>query len=128
MRFWRRDSIARRYDSALASTSELRRPALVLPNLKVSWFVYVVRLDGRFTVTHRDWIFDEMKARGIALGRYFAPIHLQPAYSALLKGKPTLSVTEFEAHRTLALPFFNQIRDEQIDEVSESLTKLCRAF
>jgi len=124
----RRESIARRYDSALASTSELRRPALIVPEIKVSWFVYVVRLDRRFAVTDRDWIFDEMKARGIALGRYFAPIHLQPAYSALLKGKPMLAVTEFEARRTLALPFFNQIRDEQICEVSENLTKLCRAL
>jgi perosamine synthetase len=124
----RRDSIAHRYDSALASVSELERPALVLANRKISWFVYVVRLGGRSTAVQRDWIFDEMNALGIALGRYFAPIHLQPAYRCFPKAKHALAVTELEAQRTLALPFFNQIRDEQVDEVSETLKRLCGAL
>ncbi|MGD0307243.1 MAG: DegT/DnrJ/EryC1/StrS family aminotransferase [Candidatus Acidiferrales bacterium] len=121
----RRDSIARLYNSALASVPELRRPVLLLPDRKISWFVYVVRLSSRFTGTHRDWILDEMKVRGIGLGRYFAPIHLQPAYRAFSQNNSMLPVTEFEAQRTLALPFFNQISGEQVDEVSESLSTLC---
>ncbi len=44
------ESVARRYDSALASIPELRRPVLHLPDRQSSWFVYVVRLSGRFTV------------------------------------------------------------------------------
>ncbi|MGC1384819.1 MAG: DegT/DnrJ/EryC1/StrS family aminotransferase [Candidatus Acidiferrales bacterium] len=121
----RREAIARRYDSALASISELRRPSIVVPNRKISWFVYVVRLRDTFDGDHRDWIYDEMKAMGIGVGRYFAPVHLQPAYSAASKYKSMLAVTEFEAERTLALPFFNQIRDEQVDEVCENLCRLC---
>ena len=34
-----------------------------------------------FSEIHRDWIYEEMKGLGIALGRYFGPIHLQPAYN-----------------------------------------------
>jgi len=33
-------------------------------------------------------------------------------------------VTEFEAPRCLALPFFNRLQDEQIDEVCENLGEL----
>jgi perosamine synthetase len=124
----RRRSIARLYDSALAAIPELRRPALDLPNRRISWFVYIVRLNDSFGGTHRDWIYDEMKSLGIALGRYFAPIHFQPAYTTALSNKPVLAVTEFEAQRTLALPFFNQIRIEQLNEVSESLRTLCGAL
>jgi perosamine synthetase len=123
----RRESIARHYNSRLSLVPQLRRPALLLPNRKISWFVYVVRLGEDFSEIHRDWIYEEMKGLGIALGRYFGPIHLQPAYYSS-EDKPKLTVTEFEAQRTLALPFFNQIRDEQVDEVSESLGRLCRAL
>jgi len=123
----RRESLAHHYDSRLSSVPQLRRPALLLPNRKISWFVYVVRLDELFSETHRDWIYNEMKGLGIALGRYFGPIHLQSAYYSS-DDKPELTVTEFEARRTLALPFFNQIRNEQVDEVSESLGRLCGAL
>src|ERR1700722_15475440 len=122
----RRESLAHHYDSRLSSVPQLRRPALLLPNRKISWFVYVVRLGEGFSQTQRDWICEEMRGLGIAVGRYFAPIHLQPAYHSS-KDMRKLTVTEFEAQRTIALPFFNQIRAEQVDEVSDSLSKLCKA-
>src|SRR3984885_9061973 len=102
----RRESVAHRYDSRLSSVSQLRRPPLVLPNRKISWFVYVVRLGEGFSEIHRDWICEEMRGLGIAVGRYFAPIHLQPAYDSS-RDKERLAVTEFEAQCTIALPFFN---------------------
>jgi perosamine synthetase len=124
----RRGSIARRYDSVLSTVPQLDRPQLLSQNGKISWFVYVVRLGSRFTALHRDWIFGEMKARGIALGRYFAPIHLQPAYRSSPIGKDKLAVTEAQAQRTLALPFFNQISDEHVEEVGEVLKNLCSSL
>jgi len=124
----RRESVAHLYDSRLASVPQLRLPALVLPNRKISWFVYVVRLGERFDEIHRDWIYEEMKGLGIAVGRYFGPIHLQRAYKNQSEHRPILAVTEFEAQRSLALPFFNQISREQDDEVSESLSRLCHAL
>jgi dTDP-4-amino-4,6-dideoxygalactose transaminase len=66
-----------------------------------------------------------MKVRGIVLGRYFTPIHLQPAYRTFSQNNSMLPVTEFEAQRSLALPFFNQMSGEQVDEVSERLRTLC---
>jgi perosamine synthetase len=124
----RRESIAHHYNLRLSSVPQLRRPALLLPNRKISWFVYVVRLGENFSEIHRDWIYEEMKGLGIALGRYFGPIHLQPAYKNRSEHRPILPVTEFEAQRSLALPFFNKIRGEQVDEVSESLSRLCNAL
>jgi perosamine synthetase len=124
----RRESVAHLYDSRLASVSQLRRPALVLLNRKISWFVYVVRLGESFSEIHRDWIYEEMRGLGIALGRYFGPIHLQLAYKNRSEHEPLLAVTEFEAQRSLALPFFNQIRGEQVDEVSENLSRFCSAL
>ena len=60
--------------------------------------------------------------RGIATGRYFAPIHLQPAWrSHSSAGAATLPITESIARRTLALPFFNRITVSQQEEVAAAL-------
>jgi perosamine synthetase len=122
----RRESIAREYSDILRSVPELIIPAMALPRRKISWFVYAVRLSSRFDEAQRDWIVNEMKSRGIALGRYFAPIHLQPIYRPSGSGKAALPVTEFQAARSLALPFFNRIREEEIKEVCQTLVELIR--
>jgi perosamine synthetase len=120
----RREDIARKYNEKLRGIENLRLPALEVPRCKLSWFVYVVRLSGSLTQIHRDWIMNEMHRRGIACGRYFAPIHRQPAYRSACGPRADLSVTEYEASRCLALPFFNRLQDEQIDEVCENLSEL----
>jgi perosamine synthetase len=122
----RRESIAREYSDILHSVPDLIIPARALPRRKISWFVYVVRLSSRFDEAQRDWIVNEMKWRGIALGRYFAPIHLQPIYRPSDSGNAALPVTEFQASRSLALPFFNRIREQEIKEVCQRLVELIR--
>jgi perosamine synthetase len=64
-----------------------------------------------------------LAAAGIASGRYFAPIHLQPSYAAW-RHSAGLAVTEAEASRTLALPFFNNIQADAIDHVCDTLGHL----
>ena len=62
-----------------------------------------------------------MAARGIACGRYFAPVHRQPLYAAYADRGRDLTVTEQVASRTLALPFFNRLTDGEIAEVCATL-------
>lgn len=123
----RREEIAGKYNAKLRGIENLRLPALEVPRRKLSWFVYVVRLSGSMTQIHRDWIMNEMHRRGIGCGRYFAPIHRQPAYRSACGPTADLRVTEFEASRCLALPFFNRLQDEQIDEVCANLSELLQA-
>jgi perosamine synthetase len=119
-----RENVARRYNDKLHGNENLVLPSMDLPRRKISWFVYVVRLAAPFTRSQRDWIAREMNRRGIGCGRYFAPIHLQPAYSSEPATRTNLTITEREASRTLALPFFNRLRDDQIDEVCANLCDL----
>ena len=120
----RRESVAQAYDRRLCSNPDLILPPLRVPSRKISWFVYVVRLAARFTRDDRDWILQEMLKRRIGCGRYFAPIHLQPAYGSVKFRMADLSLTEQIAERTLALPFFNQLTDQQVGEVSMTLLDL----
>jgi dTDP-4-amino-4,6-dideoxygalactose transaminase len=120
----RRQAIAESYHRRLSGKPNLILPRLRPPNRSMSWFVYVVRLAEGFGREDRDWILREMHEQGIECGRYFAPIHLQPAYRSVTFRKNDLSLTERIAGRTIALPFFNQIKSRQIEEVVTALTAL----
>lgn len=123
----KREAVAQAYNDRLGGNPDLLLPALRPPGRRISWFVYVVRLASRFARQQRDWVLQEMASRGIQCGRYFAPIHLQPAYRETTGQAYNLPVTEGSAARSLALPFFNNIKEEQIDEVCRTLSELLRA-
>jgi perosamine synthetase len=122
----RRETIARGYHQRLQNHPQLELPAIELPRRRISWFVYVIRLREGFTAVQRDQLLREMASQGIACGRYFAPIHLQPAYRAQAHRCMGLGNTESIAPRTLALPFFNRISTEQIEEVCQRLKEALR--
>lgn len=116
----RREAVARRYCTLLRGDPNLILPAVDVPGHRLSWFVFVVRLAQKFSPADRDRIMTAVAGAGIATGRYFAPIHLQPAYAAW-RSATHFPVTEAVAARTLALPFFNRITDAQIERVCTAL-------
>ncbi|HEX4066008.1 MAG TPA: DegT/DnrJ/EryC1/StrS family aminotransferase [Acidobacteriaceae bacterium] len=122
----RREAIARRYCELLAGTPGLVLPATDVPNQRLSWFVFVVRLAEDCAADARDRLMASLAATGIATGRYFAPIHLQPAYAAW-RESADLPVTEAVASRSLALPFFNGMTDAEIVRVGRELQAALRA-
>ena len=115
----RRRAAAERYHALLAEVPGLELPPLALPRRTISWFVYVVRLPQE---ADRDRIQAALAAEGIATGRYFAPIHLQPAWrSQTSAAAARLPLTESIARRTLALPFFNRITNLQQQRVARAI-------
>jgi perosamine synthetase len=121
----RRKEVARLYGRQLGSEPGLVLPVDAIPGGHISWFVYVVRLVDRFSAAQRDEIIRGLEEAGIGCGRYFAPIHLQPAY-ADLAAREDLRVTESVAARTIALPFFNRINDSQVSSVCDVLKRAVR--
>jgi perosamine synthetase len=116
----KREAVACAYNERLTSIEGLMLPRLALPSGRISWFVYVVRLAAHL---NRDAIMRDLIAGGIGCGRYFAPIHLQPCFAGW-RNSAGLAVTEAEASRTLALPFFNKIETNALDQVCERLGRL----
>ncbi len=101
---------------------------LILPTLDdethMSWFVFVVRLNDLFDPGDRDLLMKDLRAEGIGCNNYFPPIHLQPYMVEQFGYKAgDFPVTEYIADRTIALPFFTQMTDSQIDQVVETLNK-----
>jgi perosamine synthetase len=119
-----RRAAAERYDALLQQIPGLELPPLTLPRRSISWFVYVVRLPE---TANRDRVQAALARGGIATGRYFAPIHLQPAWLEHPSAKAAaLPLTESIARRTLALPFFNRITAAQQSHVAAALQNALR--
>jgi perosamine synthetase len=133
----RRQKLAEIYDRELASIGEMIRPSLTSGLGRISWFVYPVRLAVEFIAKDRDWICESLRRKGIATGRYFAPLHQQPVlathrFAKNAKGwgsqgtSSSLRQTEFVADRVIALPFFNELTEAEIQEVCGALAESIR--
>ncbi len=114
----RRERVAARYSERLARLDWLATPT-VAPHVRMSWFVYVVRLAEDLD---RDRLARAMEARGIPARPYFPPVHLQPyVRDRLGTTEGMLPITEALARRTLALPFHNRLSAADIERVVEGL-------
>jgi perosamine synthetase len=132
----KRQKLAQIYDRELTGVADVRRPPLTSNVGRISWFVYPIRLMAEFGARDRDWICKSMLRKGIATGRYFAPLHRQPVLDShpfppcRAKGwgsrLGTLPQTEFVADRVIALPFFNQLTEAEIQEVCGALDESIR--
>ena len=122
----RRQAIARLYDEKLAGIPLIVRPPLTSPQGRISWFAYVVQLAPPLGADCRDWICTAMERHGIGTGKYFAPLHLQPVLKNT--NRPLLPITEEVAQRVIALPFFNQITDAEVEEVCVALSSSLAQF
>jgi perosamine synthetase len=90
-----------------------------------SWFVYAPRLDAGLD---RDAIIGRLEAAGVSAKPYLPCIHLQPYYREDHGHAPgELPVTEAISASTIALPFFCEMTDAQVDRVCVAMDHAIRA-
>jgi perosamine synthetase len=120
----KRERVAQMYNMRLKDWQEVRIP-FSSSEVKRSWFVYVVVLEDRYSRDNRDKILRELRKRGIGCSNYFTPIHLQPFYVEMFGFKQgDFPVTEHASERTIALPFYNNLSDTEIDFVVQNLKEV----
>jgi perosamine synthetase len=84
-----------------------------------SWFVYAPRLAPDID---RDAVITRLDELGISAKPYLPCIHLQPFYQDAFGYRPgTLPVTEAISASTIALPFFPEMTEDQVDRVCAAL-------
>jgi dTDP-4-amino-4,6-dideoxygalactose transaminase len=112
----RRSQVARWYNERLAGLEEIETPHVTPETTRMSWFVYVVRLNSR------DVVMARLAEHGIPSRPYFTPIHLQPFYQKNFGyQRGDFPVTERLGDVSLALPFSSVMRESQVDRVCEVL-------
>lgn len=87
-----------------------------------SWFVYAPRLAPGID---RDTVIMDLDDLGISAKPYLPCIHLQPFYRERFGYRPgTLPVTEAISASTIALPFFPEMTEGQVDQVCRALSSV----
>ncbi|HEV8537163.1 MAG TPA: DegT/DnrJ/EryC1/StrS family aminotransferase [Candidatus Limnocylindria bacterium] len=113
-----RQSVADVYGSLLEGVERVKAPRVAPDTTRMSWFVYVVRLDDDFTREDRDEIIQILRRHGIGASNYFPPIHLQPFYREIFGFREgNFPITESVAARTIALPFHNNVTVAECEAV-----------
>lgn len=116
---WERRRLAEDYRAALAGV-----PGLVLPcdppHGTTNYQSFVVRLEDDLGV-ERDAVMQRLLDQGIATRRGIMAAHLEPACAGL--PAPALPVTERLTRRSLILPLFHAMTDDQLERVAEALTE-----
>ena len=110
----KRRQVAAWYRELLAAEDRLVVP-LEAEGVETSWFVFVVRLAARYGSEPRDRVLQEMERQGIHVSNYFPPVHLQPFIAARYGHAPgDFPVAESVSRRTIALPFYNRLTQDDI--------------
>lgn len=115
----KRQKIADLYNEKLKNVEGVTIPYVHKNVTRMSWFVYVIRLDSHID---RNRVIDYLKENGVDCKPYFTPIHLQPYMKSMFGFKEgDFPVTEMVSSSTIALPFWNNLREEEIDYTVEKL-------
>lgn len=117
----KRTRVAQIYCDKLKEIGEIELPQ-VSPHVNISWFVYVIRLNEKFKRRQRDNIIKSMYKKGVECGSYFPPIHLQPFYKEMFGYKKgCFPVSESVSERTIALPFHNNVKKDEVCYIANIL-------
>jgi perosamine synthetase len=124
----RRREIAARYDAAFGDIPGIR-PLDVRSEVEHSYHLYVVRLVGTKLTSCRDEIFAALRAEGIGVVVHYPPVHLHPFYRQRFNIEPGLCPhAELAAREILTLPIFPGMRNNDVEDVIEAVTKVVRHF
>lgn len=124
----KREKVTRHYNERLEDCDDVVCPHFE-DNKRISWFVYVIRLRDSYDRRKRDTILYKLREKGIGCSNYFTPIHLQPFYRKWFGFKEgDFPITEKVSKRTIALPFYNNLKEEQINYVCDNLKEILRCL
>ncbi len=114
-----RARVAASYAEVLGGIEGLTLPCPETGRIRRGWFVYVVQLPPGFD---RDGVVRAMSERGIPTKPYFPAVHLMSYYRERFGHREgEFPVCEDIAARSIALPFFPEMTEGQIEQVAVTL-------
>ncbi|MDP3991316.1 MAG: DegT/DnrJ/EryC1/StrS family aminotransferase [Candidatus Colwellbacteria bacterium] len=122
----RRSQIASLYNERLKKIKNVHIPYVGPEINKMSWFVYVIQLNPeKFSRQERNEVIAKLGKRGVNCRDRFPPIHLEPLYVGTFGYKAgDFPITERVSGATIALPFHNNLTEEEVIYVCDSLEKV----
>ena len=113
-----RQQVARSYDSFLSHTS-WTRPQLVRTGNLCSYYVYLLKI-AEDAPLQRDELAARLSEKGIGTSVLYYPVHTQPFYKDILDRDPSCPVAEELGKRTIALPMYNGMNNDELEFVKQA--------
>jgi len=101
-------------------------PLKVRPDVAHAYHLFVVQIDFEKLGVSRAVVMNRLRAEGIGTQVHYIPVHLQPYYRRVSPTDPwNMQGTEAYYARTLSLPMYPELTEEDIKRV---VTELARAL
>jgi perosamine synthetase len=120
-----RARVAAAYGERLSGVEGLELPCPDADGDRRSWFVYVVQLPR---AVDRDGAIEQLRATGIDAKPYLPAIHLMSFYRERFGHREgEFPVCEDVSRRSLALPFYPELREAQAERVADALMGIIKS-
>ncbi len=117
-----RNRVAGLYRAALSEIEELELPCPDEGRRRRGWFVFVVQLPRR---AQRDAVVRALGEQGVPSKPYFPAVHLMSYYRERFGHREgEFPVCEDVAARSIALPFFPEMSEGQVERVASALAQV----
>ena len=124
----RRQEIARRYDEAFANVPAVE-PLARRADASHAYHLYVIQLNLDQLKVDRSAVFAALRAEGIGANVHYIPVYLHPYYRQHFGTGPGLCpVAEAAYQRSLSLPIFPAMTDDDVDDTITAVTKVIEAY
>ena len=121
----KRERVAAWYQVRLAEMPGVELLQISPSTSRMSWFVYVIRLD---VSVDRTQVMGRLNECGVPTRPYFTPIHLQRYMTDRFGYQPgDFPVTEDLSQRSLALPFSGTLSEVQVERVCDCLLQALKS-
>lgn len=124
----RRAAIAARYDAFFREQPELELTKSAADRSHAH-HLYVIKLDLDALRISRAQFIQELAARGVSTSVHFIPLHLHPYYRDTYSYRPEqLPVAAQLYERSVSLPIYSRMTDEQVTRVATTTLETLAAF
>jgi dTDP-4-amino-4,6-dideoxygalactose transaminase len=121
-----RESLAMRYRDELADVEEVELPPVPADRIH-AWHLFPIRLRLDRLEINRNQFIDQLRERGVGCSVHWRPLHLHPYYAELFGWHPEqFPVATALWERSVTLPLFPGMRDDEHHHVVDIIRDLCR--
>lgn len=116
----RRNEIADKYYQGLKNKEQIKLPHIKSCN-KTNWYMYVIQVNG----IERRYVWEKLKENGIMAGVSFYPVYKNPYYQQNGYDNECCIESEKFYETALSLPCFPKLSDKEVDQVIDTVMKVC---
>lgn len=122
-----RERVANELLGELGDVDELEMPPAPGPDRIHSWHLFQIKLRPGALRLDRDEVLEELRARGVGFSVHWRPLHLHPYWAEAFGWRPEhLPVASEVWQRTISLPIFPAMTDDEVAHVVASVKDVCR--